>query len=81
MKHYTQIYFCPRRRQTASITYLTRCGGLLNIRNSLISFPFIESSALVAVSIAGIAASISLWASSAKTCVSAAFAWKQKTNY
>jgi uncharacterized membrane protein len=69
------------RRQTASITNLTRCGGLLNIRNSSISFLVIESSALVAVSIAGTAASISLWASSAKTCVSAAFAWKHKTGY
>jgi hypothetical protein len=74
MKNITENYFCPRRRHIASITNLTRCGGLLNARNSLISFLFKESSAFVAASIAGIAASRSLWASSAKICVSAAFA-------
>jgi hypothetical protein len=73
------IYFCPRRRHTASITNLTRCGGLLNSRNSVISFLFKQPSAFIAASIAGTAALRSLWASSAKTCVSAAFAYKQKT--
>jgi hypothetical protein len=78
MKNIIQIYFCPRRRHTASITNLARCGGLLDARNSLISFLFKELSASVAASIAGIAASRSLWASSAKNCVSAAFVYKQK---
>lgn len=65
-------YFAFKRIQIASITVMTRSGGLVKTLISEMSALSKESRALLAASKAGRASSKSRWASSAIACVSSA---------